>query len=483
MAVVALSVLTAESGVRLGMAQQPSQTAVQELLRRLEATENRLTHTEGRLRQTERELEVLRHAGGLSQERGSVHVHRLPTVHQPAGYFGPGEFKDDSGCCSDCGKSVCEGLPHLCGVCLEGLSWNKDCGWRIVPFGAATVETIYASDATTAVPFILFVNPKTADRKKRFTVTGQSTSLGFRVSGPPIGSFQTGALVLFDFHGDRPVLNEASPYFIRGYGEIYNENWRLAFGQNADIVAPMSPIALNWTAMAAAGNFGYGQRGQVRIDRYLYFGDAAQWTITGGLSQQVVPDFIDVANVSASDNGVPNFEGRIALGLGCEKAGQRPIEVGLSGVVGQLVDIDNFGPLVSDTWGAAVDLRVSGERIGVRGEFFSGEGIGTYNGAINQSLNSVTGLPIRTTGGWGQIWCKPVTCVTTAVGYGIDDPRNEDLADDQRSRNQVFFATLLWDVTDFFQVGLEYNRWETDYVAPSIDNQVDAVFSRITLKF
>ena len=82
-----------------------------------------------------------------------------------------------------------------------------------------------------------------------------------------------------------------------------------------------------------------------------------------------------------------------------------------------------------------------------------------------------------------EIWCKPVTCVTTAVGYGIDDPRDDDLADDQRSRNQVFFATLLWEVTDFFQVGVECSRWETDYVAPSIDNQVDAVFSRMTLKF
>ncbi len=83
--------------------------------------------------------------------------------------------------------------------------------------------------------------------------------------------------------------------------------------------------------------------------------------------------------------------------------------------------------------------------------------------------------------------------MTAALGYGIDDPRDGDLGPvldgagnvtgGQRSRNQVFFATLLWDVTDFFQVGLEYSRWETDYVAPSIDNQADAVFSRMTLKF
>ena len=81
------------------------------------------------------------------------------------------------------------------------------------------------------------------------------------------------------------------------------------------------------------------------------------------------------------------------------------------------------------------------------------------------------------------MWCKPLPYVTSAVGYGIDDPRDVDLAADQRSRNQVYFATFLWDVTDSFQVGLEYSRWETDYVAPSVNNQADAVFSRMTLKF
>jgi hypothetical protein len=148
---------------------------------------------------------------------------------------------------------------------------------------------------------------------------------------------------------------------------------------------------------------------------------------------------------------------------------------------------------VVDTWGAALDFRLSGQWVGFAGEFFSGQGIGTYNGAINQTLNQLTADPIGTIGGWGQLWCKPFPRVTTAVGYGIDDPDDEDLGPvldgagnvtcGQRSRNHVLFATLLWDVTDSLQFGLEYSHWETDYIAPSIDNQADTFFSRITLKF
>ena len=120
-------------------------------------------------------------------------------------------------------------------------------------------------------------------------------------------------------------------------------------------------------------------------------------------------------------------------------------------------------------------------------------GIGTYNGAVNQTLNFVTGLPVETTGGWGQIWIKPLSCITLALAYGIDDPRDEDLGPvidgagnvtgGMRSRNQALMGTLLWDVTDEFQLGVEGGRWKTDYVAPGIDNEATVILTRATLKF
>jgi len=64
---------------------------------------------------------------------------------------------------------------------------------------------------------------------------------------------------------------------------------------------------------------------------------------------------------------------------------------------------------------------------GFRAEAFVGEAIGTYNMGIGQSLEANGFNAIRTVGGWGELWCKLTGNLTLRGGYGIDDPRNEDL--------------------------------------------------------
>ena len=66
---------------------------------------------------------------------------------------------DGCGSCPDCGKQTCEGLPHLCAICLEKLSWNKAGGWRIVPFGRLRGEAIYSTAPQTGDAVIVFLNP------------------------------------------------------------------------------------------------------------------------------------------------------------------------------------------------------------------------------------------------------------------------------------------------------------------------------------
>jgi len=84
------------------------------------------------------------------------------------------------------------------------------------------------------------------------------------------------------------------------------------------------------------------------------------------------------------DNGWPNLEARLNLGFGpaSERAGgrrSRPLELGVSGVVGQLRVLDNLSPsdpltLVADratlnVWGAALDGQLAlGRRFGLSGE-------------------------------------------------------------------------------------------------------------------
>ena len=53
-------------------------------------------------------------------------------------------------------------------------------------------------------------------------------------------------------------------------------------------------------------------------------------------------------------------------------------------------------------------------------------------------------------------------------GYGVDNPRDADLSaiSGGRTRNEVIFANIMWDVTKNFQVAFEYSHWDTDYINP-----------------
>ena len=122
-----------------------------------------------------------------------------------------------------------------------------------------------------------------------------------------------------------------------------------------------------------------------------------------------------------------------------------------------------------------------------------GEAIGTYNAAIGQSLNPENGEGIATFGGFAEIWYKPVDCLTWHVGYGIDDPENADLGQivdpnagpiaGQRSRNVVTWTNLMWNVTDFFELGFEVSYRETNYIAPSVSNDAMVYHFRSRLVF
>jgi hypothetical protein len=73
-------------------------------------------------------------------------------------------------------------------------------------------------------------------------------------------------------------------------------------------------------------------------------------------------------------------------------------------LVGQLRRTDFPGPnRTLDVWALGADARVSmTERLGFKGEFFTGQSIGNYNAAILQVNNDLL-EPIRSTGGWGEI--------------------------------------------------------------------------------
>lgn len=468
-------------GLRSDRHETPS---TRDLLRRLEVTEEELRYLR------EREQQRSNFERTAMRRLPTIHATYDLTVEDPAQMDGC-EF----GLC-DGDKPVCQGLGPLCNCCEKSFSLNKG-PWRIVPFGFLAGEAIGATTGTVARPMILYLNSQLGAgfTEDQFTVHGQTSALGLNFSGPSIGSFQLGGMLLYNYLGSRPVLNQSSPFFLRGYGELKNEYWRITFGQNGDLFNPLDPVTVNFGGNKQAGNAG-SFRGSLRAERFMRPSERVQWTLQAAISQQVVNDFVTDPFVIGTDNGWPNVETRVALALGKGRNGQRPFELGVSSVIGEIRSL-GLVQVVSDTWGVSLDANISGKRIGVRGEFLVGEAIGTYNAAIGQSLNPDTLQPIATYAAWGDIWVKLTDSLTFHIGYGVDDPRNEDLGvirqdpfdptsqaiAGQRSRNEVAWTNLMWDVSEYFDVAFEVSHRETDYIAPSVSNNAMIYHFRSRLKF
>jgi hypothetical protein len=233
------------------------------------------------------------------------------------------------------------------------------------------------------------------------------------------------------------------------------------------------------------------QRAQFRVERYICPYANSQWTLQFALTDPTVTSFanFNVLEGLQEDNGWPNLEGRVVWGWGprCELAGEvkQTVEVGFSGLVGQLrrTGTPVLPPTVEDVWAYGIDVQVKlTDWFGVKGEYFNGQTIGTYNAAIVQNFNG-NREGIRSSGGWGEVYVYWTPCLHSHFGYSIDNPLNADLTAGLPSRNELVYGNIFWDVTRSIEVGFEVSRWETSYMAPVVGNDTMVYHTRARIKF
>jgi hypothetical protein len=342
-------------------------------------------------------------------------------------------------------------------------------------FGAMKLDMLFNSARPLApgVPFFLGPDSLTGLDQKTLDINARQSTLGAAFSGPQIKGFQTGGVVVGLFFDGSVVADQYGLLPLQAWGELKNESWRLAAGLQFDVFAPGLPTVLPFSALAASGNAGNSFRGQLRLEHFVVFSDCVQWTTQFALSEPITST-IDPTFQLSEDNGWPNVEGRIALGVGpLEGAGRlakRPLEIGISGVVGQIrtTPLPPDDRVVADVWGVATDFRWKMHpRFGVAGEAFMGQTLGTYNGGVLQNVNIETLEGIRSSGGWFEVFCFWKPSLHSHFGYGIDDPIDRDVAAIPaalgRIRNSTLYSNLLWDITPTFRLAFEFAWRETNY--------------------
>ena len=326
----------------------------------------------------------------------------------------------------------------------------------------------------------LIVSPKNPDTS--YDLSAQQSMVYGAFQGPKWHGWTPGAFAIFWLQDN--ILAEGYQFTpVVYYGEISNGTWRFAAGQGFDVFAPRDPDTLPNGKLAASGNPG-AYRPQFRLENHFKAGDGFGGALQLAASSPVttaLPDQVDLSNLQSQeiveDNGWPNVEGRLSLGFGAskERAGGRqlrPLELGFSGVVGQLRVLDNIRALtpltltsdrsVISVWGAAFDGQLAlGRRLGISGELYTGQGLGEYMSGILQTYNRSSNQAVPTSGGWAQLYVYLSDNLRLNLGYGIDHA--QDGGAFSLLTNATAFANLLWDVNPWLQLGLEGNYKLTTY--------------------
>jgi len=359
-----------------------------------------------------------------------------------------------------------------------------------------------ASPVRSFVPgasFLLFPKDITG-KENQFRLSGQYGSLNATVTGPNLGSFETGIFAAVGFTGGSLTSNTYGVTPVNFFGYLRNPEWMISAGLQNDVFAPRIPAMIDQiSALAYSGNPGNSYRTQLKVSRNVDLGGAGKLTFTGALSEPVSLVVSDNLSKRVENNGRPNVEAHASWAFGPPDAAtllKWPVlAVGVSALAGDFRSFtDGIGaPVrvkVTQVRGVALDAAVRiGERFGIQGEIYSGAALGNYLGTIGQTVNS-QGKALKGYGGWAEVVYYWHPAVRSHAGYGIDMMRDRSALSScvvapscQIISNQTAFANVLWDVNAWWRVGLEGTwRW-TRYVAPALKNSGPGVMMSSEVRF
>jgi hypothetical protein len=306
------------------------------------------------------------------------------------------------------------------------------------------------------------------------SITARETRLGFDFSWKE-SEWQTDARLEFDFYGlgVTPATlnsqeNKGTTMLRHAYVQLTRGHWSLLAGQTSDIISPLVPKSVNYTVLWDQGNIGY-RRPQLRLTGWVNATDKVKVTAAVGATRTLGGDLDGDKIDDGADAVIPTVQGR--LGMSAKLADKKTLEIGFSGHYGR-EQYQLKGTQYVKSWSGNVDLRaVLGDRFELLGEAFTGQDLGTYYGGVGQTVNPLN-HEIASMGGWGQVSFKPLDRVWINLGYGWDDPKDEDFeipttaTTDQSfiDLNSDIFGSIFYSVTSTVTAMIEVSGLKTQYI-------------------
>jgi predicted porin len=314
-----------------------------------------------------------------------------------------------------------------------------------------------------------WVMPECDDGKDdEFNMTARQTRLGLKLGGPEVLGGTISGRLETDFYGQGAGNNKADIRMRLAYVDWAFEDLSIRAGQDWDTFIIVLPKTVDFATLGNVGRVGF-RRPQFRISGVLPLAEQTKMIAKVAAARTIAGDLDTGGQTDGSDSGVPTFQGNLMIET--MDINEKPIKLGVSGFWGQMTADEVVSNVVVrvdskdyDTWLLMGSLSLPfNDYFGVNAVGWTGENLDNVYGGIGQGINFAQDKVIKSKGGWVQALVNITPQFNINVGYGVDDPDDDDLNIGNRELNTRIFANAFYSFDPAMTVALEYSHMKTEY--------------------
>jgi hypothetical protein len=254
----------------------------------------------------------------------------------------------------------------------------------------------------------------------------------------------------------------------------FGDGWSVRAGQDWDAFYYVAPITVDAGFLGDSG-FLYSRRPQLKLTKSTDLSDSTKIVAKVAVTRTAAGDTDNLGLDDGIDSGKPTVEGNVALET--KLLSNKATKISIGGQAGtetldsaKVNDFKNYNSslIVGGVFFPLVD------QFAVQGNVWSGTNVDGWLGGIGQGINTKLGRSIGAQGGWLQAVYNPTDVLNLNAGYGIDDPKDDDLSAGGRTENTRLFFNAFYKLTKSVTLATEFSVIKTEYkaAASATDNRI-----------
>lgn len=360
----------------------------------------------------------------------------------------------------------------LAAACLALPSWGDDAKpapFSLKPYGYVKLDASYDSQRTSAGDLMFYVLPEVAgENDNEFNMTARETRIGLELAGPDTPDIKTTGKIEADFYGPGGTANSPNLRIRLAYVDLAMDNgFSVRAGQDWETFITVIPRILNFSYLADAGALGL-RRPQVRATQVLGSGDT-KLVAKLAAARTIGEDLDGGGQDDGVDSGTPTLQ--YNLGVETKLLTKKATKLSVSGHYGQETLDGSVSNRITEvdtkdysSWSVIGSLYLPLTQIlAIQGTIWQGENLDTYFGGIGQGINVSGDKEIAAMGGFVQLLVDPTDRLCITLNYSVDDPDDEDLNANGRSKNELMMANVFYKLTSAVTIAAEYSHMKTSY--------------------